>query len=73
MNNTFINLLFNKLTKSWGSSKLMKVLSLAAFGASSFAFAGAAFIPDEPDEDTEAVEKSTAKPNKNKSIKKENV
>lgn len=73
MNNTFINLLFSKLTKRWGSSKLMKVLSLAAFGASSFAFAGATFIPDDPDEDPEVVEEPTAKSNKKKSTKKENV
>lgn len=73
MNNTFINLLFGKLSKKWGSSKLMKVLSLAAFGASSFAFAGATFIPDDPDEDDKAVEETTVKPNKKKSTKKENV
>lgn len=51
----------------------MKVLSLAAFGASSFAFAGATFIPDDPDEDDKAAEETTVKPNKKKSTKKENV
>lgn len=61
MNNTFVNLLFGRLTKKWGSSKLMKVLSLTAFGASSFAFAGATFIPDDPDKDVNVIEETTAK------------
>lgn len=72
MNNTFINMLFSKLTKRWGSSKLMKVLSLAAFGASSFAFAGATLIPDEPEEDR-VVDETSVKTNKKKTNKKENV
>lgn len=72
MNNTLVNMLFSKLMKKWGPSKLSKVLGLIAIGAGTFGYAGATFIPDDPDEDDKAVEEAAEKSSKKKSTKREN-
>lgn len=72
MNESLINMLFSKLMKKWGPSKLTKVLGLIAIGAGSFGYVGATFIPDEPEEDP-VVDGTSVKQNKKKSTKKENV